>query len=246
MLKKSVIVLLNIAIAAYLVLAIIAFNQPAETATVCTAVDIDFTAGTADGFLNKQEVVRILQKSGIYPKARYMSEVSPRLIEETLQKNPFVEKAQCYKTQNGHIVVRLAQRMPVMRVKASLQADYYIDSEGNILPQSPYTCDMIVATGSISRDYARKELAPLAAIINGDDFWRDQVVQVNVLGDGSLELVPRVGSHIIRLGAPVAIEEKLQRVRLFYEYGLSSIGWNKYSCINVEFQNQIVCKKNSK
>ena len=30
----------------------------------------------------------------------------------------------------------------------------------------------------------------------------------------------------------------------FYQYGLSKVGWNKYSYINLEFDNQIICKKN--
>jgi cell division protein FtsQ len=32
-------------------------------------------------------------------------------------------------------------------------------------------------------------------------------------------------------------------MRKFYLYGLNKAGWNKYSYINVEFDNQIICKK---
>ena len=31
--------------------------------------------------------------------------------------------------------------------------------------------------------------------------------------------------------------------RKFYQYGLSQAGWNKYSRISVEFDNQIICKR---
>jgi cell division protein FtsQ len=58
--------------------------------------------------------------------------------------------------------------------------------------------------------------------------------------------VPRVGEHIIYLGRPVNVEKKLQRLEKFYRYGLSVAGWNKYSYINMEFDNQIICKKRKK
>ena len=39
------------------------------------------------------------------------------------------------------------------------------------------------------------------------------------------------------------IEKKLERLETFYRYGLSQAGWNKYKLINLEFDNQIICKK---
>ena len=56
-------------------------------------------------------------------------------------------------------------------------------------------------------------------------------------------MVPRVGDHVVYLGAPRGLEEKLNRLEKFYKYGLSEAGWNKYSYINLEFGNQIICKK---
>ena len=39
---------------------------------------------------------------------------------------------------------------------------------------------------------------------------------------------------------------KMDELEKFYKYGLSQAGWNKYSYINVEFDNQIICKKKRK
>ena len=55
--------------------------------------------------------------------------------------------------------------------------------------------------------------------------------------------MPRVGDHVVYLGQPVNLQEKLDRLEKFYRYGLSQAGWNKYSYINLEFNNQIICKK---
>jgi cell division protein FtsQ len=122
-------------------------------------------------------------------------------------------------------------------------SDYYVDSHGEVMPPTNYTCNLIVATGCISKSYAGKTLAPLANLLLGDKFWKNQVEQLNVLHDGSVEMVPRVGNHIAYIGQPTGVSAKLERLRKFYRYGLSQAGWNKYSRISVEFDNQIICKK---
>ena len=35
----------------------------------------------------------------------------------------------------------------------------------------------------------------------------------------------------------------MERLEKFYKYGLSQAGWNRYSYINLEFDNQIICKR---
>ena len=40
--------------------------------------------------------------------------------------------------------------------------------------------------------------------------------------------------------------KKMDRLKKFYKYGLSQAGWNKYSYIDLEFDNQIICKKKKK
>ena len=241
--KKSLIIVFDIAIAAYLVLAITAFNKPAEKATVCSEVKIDIENDIMEGFLNAKAIKTILEKVHLYPLGRPMAEVSAREIEETLRKNPFIEMAECHKTQSGHVCIRLKQRMPVVHVMADNNENYYVDTNGGIMPETRVATDNIIATGHISKKYAQKYLAPMVNIIIQDKFWQSQIEQINVLNDGSMEIVPRVGEHIVCLGAPSNIEKKLERLRKFYQYGLNQAGWNKYAYINIEFDNQIICKK---
>ena len=244
--KKSLIIVFDIAIAAYLVLAITAFNKPAEKATVCSEVKIDIENDIMDGFLNAKTIKTILEKVHLYPLGRPMAEVSARDIEETLQKNPFIEIAECHKTQSGHVCIRLKQRMPVVHVMANNNENYYVDTNGGIMPETRVATDNIIATGHISKKYAQKYLAPMVNIIIQDKFWQSQIEQINVLNDGSMEIVPRVGEHIVCLGAPTNIEKKLERLRKFYQYGLNQAGWNKYAYINIEFDNQIICRRKLK
>ena len=242
--KHIVVVLLDVVIAVYLLMAITVFNEPDEKALLCTEVNIHID-NNASGLLSPAEVKRLLESRHLYPLAQPMQFVNTRKMEESLLVNPYVEAAECYKTQNGHICVNVIQRQPVLHVMPMSGDQYYVDVHGAILPHTRLSGDLLVATGAIERNYAQERLTPIARHILDDEFWRAQTEQLNVLPDGTLELVPRVGDHIVYLGAPNNIPKKLERLRKFYKYGLSHAGWSRYQRISVEFDNQIVCKKKS-
>lgn len=243
--KKTALVVCNLIIAAYLLLAVTAFNRP-DVKTHCSEVRISIEDTEVEGFLNVGEVKRLLSQDHLYPLSQPMAAINPRKIEESLQKSPFVEKAECHKTHSGHVCIRIEQRLPVVRVMADNGESYYVDSHGNMMPETRFVTDLIVATGHISRRYAQGTLTKVAKCVLQDNFWKNQIVQINVLPNGSMEMVPRVGDHIIYLGSPNHIGKKLERMRKFYLYGLNKTGWNKYSYISVEFNNQIICKKSKK
>lgn len=244
--KKGLIIVLDIVIGVYLVLAVTAFNKPDERASVCSEVRINIEQGDGGGFLTENDVRQILVQNRILPVGQAMKQIQVRQIEDKLRAIDMIEKADCYKTQSGHVCINIRQRTPVVRVLTQNGDDYFVDNQGETLRPVGYTSDVVVATGNISRTYAQKRLAPLANTILKDKFWRNQIVQLNVLQDGSVEIVPRVGEHIIYIGQPTGVVRKLDRMRKFYRYGLSQAGWNKYARISVEFDNQIICKKKTK
>lgn len=244
--KKSIFAVCDIIIAAYLLLAVTAFNKPEAEPSYCTEVKIDITQNQMEGFMTAGEIKKILLQSHLYPLSQPMSGINPRQIEEALQKSPFVEKAECFKTQGGYVCINIKQRFPVVRVMADNGENYYIDTHGNMMPESDYVTDLVIATGTINRKYARTRLLEVANYIQQNKFWKNQIVQINVMRDGTMEIVPRVGDHIVYLGAPRDVDKKLERLRKFYLYGLNKAGWGKYSYINIEFNNQIICKRSKR
>ena len=125
------------------------------------------------------------------------------------------------------------------------------------MPNSHYSSDLIIATGNIDKIYAQNYISILSNIFMSSDLWRNQIEQINVLPNEGIELVPRVGNHIVYIGQLPEISDskerqkvvsdyinkKMTRLEKFYKYGLSQVGWNKYAYINLEFDNQIICKK---
>ena len=244
--KKTAIIVADIVLGAYLVLAVSAFNRPDVLNDACNEVKIDIKNSTVKGFLNAEDIKQQLRTAKLYPLGESMNKVNVRSIEDALRQNPLVESAECYKTLGNSIRITLTQRLPVMRIKADNGDDYYVDNKGNVMPSTHYVSSLVVATGNISRKYAQKVLAPIGSMLLNDRLWKSQVEQFNVLAAGSLEMVPRVGDHVVYLGRPHHIRQKLKRLEKFYKYGLSEAGWNKYSYISLEFSNQIICKKRSK
>lgn len=240
--KNLLKVLLLLALAAYLVMAFTNLNKP-DTDAVCKRVEIVVEDSARAGFIHSDEVIRILRAAKLYPQGKRMDFVDSRKIEQALRKNPFIEEALCYKTAANSVRIQLSQRLPVMRIMSEDGSNYYIDNKGRVMPQLTYPADLVVATGQISPEYARKYLVGIGKFLQEDAFWNDQIVQLHVDGLGHIELIPRVGDHLVYMGPPTDFRHKLGHLKVFYDKVLNVVGWNKYSLISLEFNNQIICKK---
>lgn len=255
--KKVIIVCLDVLLAVYIVIAFTSFDKPSEANVVCHKPYILIEDSTTNGFLDVHEIQMRLEKAHLDPDGVPFGKVDCRRIEDMLKQSAFVKTAQCYKTQDGNVFIELTQRLPVVRIKSISGDDYYVDDHNQVMPNSHYTSDLIIVTGYVNRWYAERYIAPMAKVIMGNALWRNLIEQINVLPDHGIEIVPRIGDHIVYLGnLPESkyfkerdegirdfVSRKLDRLIRFYRYGLSQAGWNKYSYIDLEFDNQIICKK---
>lgn len=255
--KRITIIVLDLIIGVYLCLAFTRFNKPDESHLLCTKVNINIEDEITNGFLDAKEIKKRLEQKDLYPLQKRLNSVNTRSIEEMLRRSPFVKSVECYKTQGGLVDIYLTQRTPLVRVKSADNEDYYVDDHFCVMPNTKYTSDIIVATGCISKAYAVRYISLLSKALMANELWRNQIEQINVLPNKGVELVPRVGEHIIYIGmlpnvASKAnreqkindfVNKKMDRLEKFYKYGLSQAGWNKYSYINIEFDNQIICKR---
>ena len=247
----------DILIAIYLLLAFVSFDKKGDPKALCSKVNIDIADNAAGGFLDAKVIKERLQKTGFYPIGRQLKDVDTRGIEEMLRRSPFVKTAECYKTEGGYVYISVTQRMPVIRIKADNGDDYYVDDHDCIMPRSSYTSDLIIASGNINRWYAINYISPLGKAIMQNDVWKNLIEQINITPNLGVELVPRIGDHIVYIGQLPEItdkskhdkdiaqfvDKKMTRLEKFYKYGLSQVGWNKYSYVNIEFDNQIICKR---
>lgn len=78
--------------------------------------------------------------------------------------------------------------------------------------------------------------------INEDSFLKAQFTQLNIDNNGDISIVPLVGNHIIEFGEPANIENRLNRLKIFYNQILPVKGWDSFSSVSVKYDGQIVCK----
>lgn len=237
--KKILSTIVLVLLVGYIAFAAIALcSKP--TGQVCKGVRLEMRDSLETGYMNTTDVVALLAKSDLNPTGRPLEEVSLHAIEDALEASPLIASSECYKTIGGYVVVEVKCRRPILRVMTNGGESYYLDEEGEVIERIAKAVYVPVATGYITRDFAKQELLELALYLQGNELWNAQIEQINVTRRGELELVPRVGSHVIVLGAPGNYEQKFAKLQTFYEKGLNEVGWNRYSRINVDYGNQVI------
>lgn len=245
MIKKILILCILLLVTAYLAVAVTAFNDKPDK-QVCKGMELTVKDSVDYGFITQKEIKSILKKNGILPDGKKLGKINVRQLERTLIRHPFIDNAECYLTSGGKVSVNIYQRIPVVRVMSSNGEDYYVDNKGKIMVSPGKPVHVAVATGYIDRKFAQNELYELGLYLQGNDFWKSQIEQINVTPNKELELIPRVGDHVLFLGKPGDYKEKFTKLQTFYKEALNQVGWNKYKRISVEFNNQIICTKKEK
>ena len=229
MVKRILLSIVLLLVIAYLVVAVTAFNRKSAS-QVCQDVELVIKDTVYAGFITKKEVATLLEKKGISPVGKDLERVRTKTLERELAKHPLIDQVECYKTPSGKLCIEVTQRIPILRVMSANGENYYLDNKGTVMPPD-------------AKSFAMRDLYKFGVFLQKNSFWNAQIEQIHVLPGKNIELAPRVGDHLIYLGKIAGFEKKLKRVKAFYERGLNQVGWNKYSRISVEFDNQIICTK---
>lgn len=243
MIKRILLSFVMLLLIAYIVAAVTVFNgKPSNQ--VCRDVEVVIKDTLNAGFITKSEMVGLLQKKGLDPVGKKMDRIHTKSLEKELSRHPLINTSECYKTPSGKLRIEVTQRIPILRIMSSNGENYYIDNKGTVMPpDAKCVAHRVIVTGNVEKSFAMRDLYNFGVFLQSNSFWDAQIEQINVLPGREIELVPRVGNHVIYLGKLEHFEEKLNRLKTFYEKGLNQVGWNKYSRISLEFSNQIICTK---
>jgi cell division protein FtsQ len=64
-----------------------------------------------------------------------------------------------------------------------------------------------------------------------------------VKADGDIDLIPRVGGQVVRIGDGSRLQQRLAKLKDFYAQGIPQADWRRYSTIDLRFDDQVVCTK---
>ncbi len=160
-------------------------------------------------------------------------------LEMILKSNPMIKTAQVYLTVNGEVRADVIQRKPIARVRTN--ASYYIDNEGKFMPlSSNYTARVPLVTGFIKKN----DLGNVFKIANKiyyDEFLKTHIVEIHQKQDGAIILKTRVLDFEILIGNLEGLDKKISNLKAFYQKAMKDKSLNKYSKVNLQFDNQVVC-----
>jgi len=242
MLKKILGILAALVVLAYLIFAIVQFSGEPGTQK-CREVVIQVMDSTDRQYVSAPEVMKLLQLNNLGLVGQRLDQIRYRRVEYVVSVMRMVRRVECFSTNSGKVVIQIWQYSPILRVMQE-QGNFYVDATGQRLEISfNSAANVLVASGSIRDSVYIRRLYRMAVLLRKDPFWDAQIVQIFVKPNGEWILVPRVGDYEIEFGLPNDVEDKLERLKLFYEKALPKAGWEKYSSISVKYKKQIICTK---
>jgi len=243
MIKKILLMLALFSVIAYIVVAITEFNNKPEH-RICRDIELNYKDSVDIQFVKRGEIILLLKQQNLYPVGENLDNIVPKKIEKALQQHPLIEHVECYKTTADKIGIDIYQRLPILRVMNNKGENFFLDSRNKIMSiKINCAINVPIVTGYAEKSFVMRNLYNFGVFLQKDKFWNAQVEQINVLPTHEIELIPLVGDHVIFMGSIYNYEKKLSRLKRFYEEALNKVGWNKYSRINLEFDNQIICTK---
>ena len=166
-------------------------------------------------------------------------------LELFMQSNQMIENAEIFLTIKGDLGVIIRQRTPVLRV-ANSTGSYYYDSQGEKMPLSDNYSARVPITSSELNFNDCNDIICLSNKIISDDFLQKQIIGIDqVEGEGAnqFELKTRLGDQNIVFGDLKDADEKIKKLKVFYQKALADNTLENYSSINLKYSNQVVCAK---
>ena len=213
---------------------------------LCTAVDVEVVNADSTSFVTPQGVLTDLKSQGIKIVGKHMGDINASDIEEALKVSPYLENADIVKCQNGKVLIRVSQLVPVLRVFDG-EESYYLNKAGKRMAATTYYhCDVPVVQGHFTRKYPATRLLPLIDYVENDSLLHSLVTMFQVRDTNNIILVPNISGHVVNIGNADGFENKFAKLKLFYREVLPKRGWNTYDTISVKWNHQIVATRRIK
>ncbi|MDP4285901.1 MAG: hypothetical protein Q8891_15910 [Bacteroidota bacterium] len=215
-----------------------------------TGVEINISGIQNENFIYKKDVLKVLEKvNGKSFKSATVSSLNLTEMENALQKNSWIKRAEIFFDNNNVLQVKITEKEPVARIFTTSGASFYLDSSLTRLPLSDkFSARLPVFTNfptevkvlSHKDSILLNEIKMISEYIKNHPFWMAQIDQVNITPEYTFELIPKLGNQLIRFGDGDQYEEKFNKLLAFYKQVETRAGWNRYSILDLRFKNQVI------
>ncbi|MBR3951330.1 MAG: hypothetical protein IKJ79_05395 [Bacteroidaceae bacterium] len=241
--KRFLKILTVILLLGYLVASVLMSVYKSEE-VVCQRFYISVCDSAECQLITADKLYKYLGKQHLLPEGKLCCDINLSAIEQSVGRIDLLTNIDCYYEQNGDVYLMVEQRRPFMRVITDDGDTYYLDREGvRIAVDTMYVAQVPLVTGNVDDRVSAASLIPLIEYIEAHEFWCKQVAQIYVSPQHEIMLYPRVGNHVILLGAINGYERKMESVLALYNQALPQVGWNTYDVISVKYKDQVVCSR---
>jgi cell division protein FtsQ len=198
--------------------------------------------GNQDNFISFKTVNKLLIENKKDVQSIAKSDLNLKRLENLINKNPMVEKAQVFVTIDGVLKAVVKQRVPIARVFDG-ETTYYIDYEGNKMPLSNLnTARVLLFLGEINTKN-KKQLTEVLKFVYDDDFLKKNIVGMELDANNDLQMTNRNFDYQIEFGKMIYVEKKFKNYKAFFQKAVLDSSLYKYKKINLRFNHQVVCTK---
>ena len=226
---------------------LIAANKK-KHAQVCTDVIVRIKNPSDKIYIDQVEILDQLETVQGSLINKRIEDIKIATLEEKLRRHQWIRNAELYIDSKNVLHIVVEEREPVARVITRSGHSFYIDESGNkmSLVKSTAVRLPVVTNFTSAIKWSGKDsivlngVLEIIDIMKYDSFWSAQIGQIDVVNGNSLEVIPVIGNHTIRLGEPRDIKDKLHNLFLFYKQVLSKTGFYKYAVVDVQFKGQVL------
>lgn len=234
---------LSILLLAYLVFAI-RYTTLSAAEDHCTGLQINVIDSVSRGFVTKEDIDSELgDLSGKINNIRRDS-INTLDIRNQLMAKDNIENVSCFFLNNGALSINVTPLMPVARVFDTKGGNYYINRDGKRMEASiRYRMDVPVIIGDFNPNRDPSLCFPILDYLTADPDLAQLVSAIEVKKNKDIILVPRIKGHVVNLGDTKDLDNKFQRIEIFYKEVMPVKGWETYDTISVKWRGQVVAHR---
>ena len=94
----------------------------------CSSIEFIIEDRAERMYVTEAELLQLLESENLNPVGDNLNALSLHRIEKTITRHPMVRTAECYLNARNEVIVRLTQRVPLLRVQTPGDA-YFIDTD---------------------------------------------------------------------------------------------------------------------
>ena len=132
------------------------------------------------------------------------------------------------------------QRNPIARIIDD-NSTFYIDDQSKIMRTSKLYSSNVPVIFNFSESFNYDSIYKVCDLVYNDEFLKKNVTQINFLKNDNIILNFRKYDFDLIIGEYKNISKKIKNFKAFYNRSVKNETLKKYSKINLQFENQVVC-----